>query len=321
MPLLVAVTGRVFATRPVKCELSENEGVIVHLREEQKSEKRSQNVWFTDSEPLRDIVREAPWALADGRGPFAVMVPVVDGRHAGGDYLQVSGDIFIPAAEGLTDQILGHLVGHKNLGIRRTERYLPVGTVLTAVGELAEVIDGQAGGFKGAFRQNGKVLVLKAPRGGPFILSKMRLPELIASAEATSVFCGRVAMVLTSAGAAMLAVSFVQTYLRRKREAYWERLAREARARRTRTTTGESGSAARADGAAAAVAGGVNDGDTNNELEDRRGLCTICLEKDCDMVFPNCGHMCVCGSCANSGNMLQCPMCRTHGRPIRVFIT
>ena len=193
VPLLVAVTGRVWASRPVKCELSENEGVIVSLREEQKTEKRSQNVWFSDSEPLRDVVRESPWALADGKGPFAVMVPVIDGRHAaaGGNYLETSGDIFIPAAEGFTDQILGHVLGVKNLGIRRTERYLPVGTVLTAVGELQEVREDQSSSMKGTFRSHDKVLVLKAPQGGPFILSKLPLPDLIASAEATSVICGK----------------------------------------------------------------------------------------------------------------------------------
>ena len=321
VPLLVAVTGRVWASRPVKCELSENEGVIVSLREEQKTEKRSQNVWFSDSEPLRDVVRESPWALADGKGPFAVMVPVIDGRHAaaGGNYLETSGDIFIPAAEGFTDQILGHVLGVKNLGIRRTERYLPVGTVLTAVGELQEVREDQSSSMKGTFRSHDKVLVLKAPQGGPFILSKLPLPDLIASAEATSVICGKIAVVFTTAGVCMLGISLIQSYLRRKRELYWERLAREARARRAGTAAATSrGGVSRGDGAGGADVNGEDGSD--NEL-DRRGLCIICLEKDCDMVFPNCGHMCVCGNCTSSGRLAQCPICRTHGRPIRVFIT
>lgn len=61
------------------------------MREEKRSERRaSGSTWVTDSQLLRESVREAAWSLADGSHKE---LPVEQGRRAAGDYLQVSGDI------------------------------------------------------------------------------------------------------------------------------------------------------------------------------------------------------------------------------------
>jgi hypothetical protein len=108
--MLIAVTGRVFADKPIACELSPAQGAIVQLREEKKTSKRavSASVWLTDTETLRSSIREAEWGLTDGS---KLQLPVVDGRHAEGDSLQMSGDVWTPASETAIGTIIGELGG------------------------------------------------------------------------------------------------------------------------------------------------------------------------------------------------------------------
>lgn len=105
VPVLIAVTGRVLAPKPYRCEMSDSEAAIVEvgfgclaackqgisgwlppnlisaalrhqpccvpcpqMREEKKSERRAGgNAWVPDSQLLRETVKEAAWALGDGR--------------------------------------------------------------------------------------------------------------------------------------------------------------------------------------------------------------------------------------------------------------
>lgn len=111
-PIVVAVAGRVWAPKPLKCELSNNEGVIVELREDRKYEQRlsTPGVWLTESEPLRETHRHTDWALVEslpGRGK--VEIPVQNARRLYGDYLQMSGDVFIPAESNLVDQVISQV--------------------------------------------------------------------------------------------------------------------------------------------------------------------------------------------------------------------
>lgn len=60
------------------------------MREEKKSERRTSSAaWVADSQLLREAVRETDWALGDAS---RAQLPVEAGRHAFGDYLQMSGD-------------------------------------------------------------------------------------------------------------------------------------------------------------------------------------------------------------------------------------
>lgn len=147
VPLVVAVTGRVWTARPLSCELSETAAAIVELQEERKGERRAGAVWVRQSEPVRTSVREAEWCLQEasgepGRQNEPMQLPVLAGSSAHGDYLQSSGDVFVPAqGGGVMDALVGELAGHRHLGQRIRERALPVGTAITAVGELADVLD------------------------------------------------------------------------------------------------------------------------------------------------------------------------------------
>jgi hypothetical protein len=40
------------------------------------------------------------------------------------------------------------------------------------------------------------------------------------------------------------------------------------------------------------------------------------------MIFPECGHLCLCRPCvASCGQLDRCPICRERGRPRQVYLT
>jgi len=282
----------------------------MQLREDKKSETRNSSVWLTDSEPLRDVVKETAWALSDGAGPFTVQLPIVDGRHAGGHYMQMSGDVFIPAQEGLVEQVLGQLAGHKSLGVRRSERFLPQNTQITAIGELNMAVD-HPGAFKGAHRSHGKMCVLQQPRKGPFLLSRQRFPDIIASTQATSLFCAELSAWFTAAGTSMLiAVAWRKIWVWRQEQKMQQRV-KEVRMKRAAIKASSHEDKAE---------------EANRESDEAHevsvGMCVVCFERDSEMVYPNCGHLCACATCGRMGTaMARCPICRSRGSPIRVFRT
>lgn len=249
---------------------------------------------------------------------------------------------------------------------------LPVGTVLTAVGELNTAVEHpsafQVGGWvaqqlpsagvltcgrctleaaglraqdqmptglcppvpqppfhlQGAVRRGGKMLVLRQPRDGPFLLSRQPLPEVIASLQAASVACNQWAAAFTALGATMLVAAAAQkaaTWLRQRRMR--QRIEKALRERRAAAAAaGGGGEAAAAAGQpAAAGLGGSGAAVAAEGAEDEggiaRGLCVICFDRQPDVVFPSCGHMCACAQCGSG--LQRCPICRSRGRPIRVF--
>lgn len=299
----------------------------------------------------------------------------------------------IPAAQRHFTVVLAEQVtGARPLGVRQVERCLPVGTMLTAVGELNAAVE-HPSAFKvrrpsmtgrrqpsrvcgrarrcamwprmpasaasactpavhtllstrrallcaprgcdrqpsalpidrspqGAVRRGGKMLVLRPPRDGPFVFSRQPLPELIASLQATSTACQQWATVFTAVGATMLVAAATQhaaTWLRRRSI----RRRVEKALRQRQAAPGQAGAAACAPGGAAGAASpaaassavGQGSGDAGGGLAG--GLCVVCLEHSPDTVFPSCGHLCACSRCAAS--LARCPICRSRGRPIRVY--
>lgn len=51
--------------------------------------------------------------------------------------------------------------------------------------------------------------------------------------------------------------------------------------------------------------------DENRQLKDKI-LCKVCMERDVEITFIPCGHLCVCEKC--SRHVKKCPMCRNHIR-------
>lgn len=330
IPIIVAVTGKVFCPKPLQCDLSEQEGAIIELTEDKKSEtKTSSNVWILENDRLREVVRETDWALTPTSSAEATTIhlPVLGGRKASGEYLQISADIFTQANDGALEQVLRHLAGRKNIGIRQRERYLPQGSVITAVGELTTSYAKPDGEFKHSIKPapgSGMMYVLRAPRKGPFILSNQRLPELISSAQLAAAVCADIAGWCTAIGVSMLFVVGSRKAFVKYRERMMRLRIEEARKRRESLRGGTSGtkeedstSALRHSGKERPAAVGADE----HDAERVRGTCVVCLDRASDYVFP-CGHLCVCEGCLrSSGSMRGCPVCRSKGNPIRVYIT
>lgn len=172
---------------------------------------------------------------------------------------------------------------------------------------------------QGAVRRSGKMLVLRPPRDGPFLLSRQPLPELISSLQASSVACHQWAAVCATLGASMLAAAAVQhaaTWLRQRR--IRQRVEKALRERQA-AAGGGGGQGARPAAGEGAASGEAGAGAGEDDFEGgiARGVCVICFDRRPDEVFPGCGHLCVCHQCG--AGLQRCPICRTRGRPIRVY--
>ena len=163
------------------------------------------------------------------------------------------------------------------------------------------------------------MLVLRPPRDAPLVLSRQPLPELIASLQASSVLCQQWASGFATVGAAMLLAAAAQraaTWLRQRR--IRKRVQEALRERRAAAAAwGEQAAAGPAAGQAAAgqaAGAGAEDGEGGGMAD---GLCVVCFDRPPNVVFPACGHMCACAACGDG--LARCPICRSRGRPIRVF--
>jgi E3 ubiquitin-protein ligase MUL1 len=305
VPLVIAVTGRVFSRKPIKCELSKEDAVITQFQEEKRSDQRVGSIWSTFREPVRFIMRETDWSIRDNSG---VELPIIKGSQANISSFYLSGETYTPPPDtNLAQRALDEIRGRRELGVWTKETYLPMNVVVTIVGELRLGIN-HPGDFSRAVRSSqdgGKMLVLTAPsRGsGMFAITSLSLPEFIANVEGISRECGVWGGWITAAGVCCLAVSV------------WDRWSEWWTVRKMRRQFREEGGRRiRGEG----VQGGGGGEGEGGEAQGRR-TCVVCWTNECNTVFPQCGHMCVCIGC--SGGLDRCPMCRVAGHAIRVFET
>lgn len=299
MPLIIAVTGRVFSKKPIKCELSNEEAAITYFQEEKRADERIGSIWSTFREPVRSFMRETDWSVRDNSG---VELPIIKGSQANISSFYLSGEIHTPPPNmNLAQRALDEIRGRRDLGVWTKETYLPTNAVVTIIGELGLGIN-HPGDFSRAVRSSqdgGKMLVLGAPTGsrggGMFAITNLSLPEFIANVEGISRECGIWGAWITAAGVCCLTVSA------------WDRWSEWWTVRKMRKQFREQGRRIQIQG--------VQEG----EEEQGRRRCVVCWTNECNTVFPQCGHMCVCVGC--SGGLDRCPMCRVAGHAIRVFET
>ncbi|CAL8467759.1 g7297 [Coccomyxa elongata] len=233
LPVLVAVSGKVWTDAPLKCELVGRNAAIAEVREEQQFMRQvNSGEWVRDQHVVRQTWREAPWCLEDASH---VRLPVIQSRLARRLHLELAGDVFTPAEKGVTQRALDQLMGWRVLGQRHKERILPVGATITAIGELA-ASSADTAACKGAMSLGHphSILVLQAPQGGgPFILSYEKLPEIIASLNRVSRTCKLVANCFIGVGTVLITIKVIQgacRFLHRRK--IRKRLDAEARRRR-----------------------------------------------------------------------------------------
>eukprot|EP00873_Tetraselmis_striata_P026422 jgi/Tetstr1/446686/TSEL_003625.t1 len=319
VPLVIAVTGRVFCANPIKCEDGATEAAIVNATEQEHFLRQVENGnWKHEKATVFNSTREVPWSLDDGSG---VQLEVANGRDATNlaHDLTTIYDQYQQAGKTLFQHASDHIQGMRSLGIRRTERVLPVGTAVTAVGELAEAVPRPGGGL---------ALVLRRPsRGGPFYLTTKSLPELVESLSTLSRLCRVRSYTLSSpfplmggcpvgtwhGGLAPTGVALLLHHV--TSHLLEERRRRKLRARvqeRRHIQPAALMEDERQDGEGGA------DGEEAVQRDREANICVVCLERPLDAVFAKCGHMCCCIDCASRLN--QCPVCRRHTDVIRVFL-
>jgi E3 ubiquitin-protein ligase MUL1 len=323
LPLLVAVRGRADAVEPVACEHASGVAAVLYESavEQQFLKQTDAGEWVRDAALVAHVLKEAPWFLDDGS---KARVWVVGGAGASGLRLATVHDSFEPSARGVVKSSWEFLRGLKALGTRTTERALPVGTPLTAIGQAVRAEDGT-------------LQLRRPPSGRPFYVSTKTMEQLLDSLGAAARLFRVLSLGCTAAGVAMLLARAMQHLRAKRRAAAMRRRVEEAAAARR--------AAAAAGGGGGGAAGGAGDADEDAAQEEvpASQLCVICLERQHDVVFRDCGHLAACHTCAArltkvrlgarvatvrscganppplSHRAAQCPICRRTGPIIRVY--
>ena len=47
--------------------------------------------------------------------------------------------------------------------------------------------------------------------------------------------------------------------------------------------------------------------------------CVICIENGPNILFCNCGHLCICNNCLEFKKLSKCPVCKTENTILRVI--
>ncbi|CAD7704193.1 unnamed protein product, partial [Ostreobium quekettii] len=199
----------------------------------------------------------------------------------------------------LYSRILDRLTGYRPLGVKKSERVLAVGSLITIVGELTQSTeDGQR-----------KFVVRRPQGGGPFYISSKTLAELHASLSRVASTCKWLAVGFGALGAFLIFRSVYKSFSTARRyNQMRKRIEEEERRRRNRRAL----AAARRGEEAGGEARGEEEDEDNDE-----GLCVVCREREAHFVFIPCGHLCCCEICSLSLN--RCPMCRSRSHAHRVY--
>jgi len=284
LPIIVAIRGIVGSREALVAENSLETGVILENVVEQHYLRRADgSEWVRDAAVVSQTCREVPWYLEDGSG---TSVWVEGARSGDGLHLHTVSDTFDQDAfKGMVRVSIDYLRGVKDLGMRCTERMLPVKTPLTVVGEVSA-------------NPSGVLTIARPTRGKPFYVTSLSLDELLASLGAVSRTCKVLSIGCTLLGVYLFASTFARSMLTRYRaHQFRRRMAKQTRANpaldRSKTP-----------------AGGLDEHPASD-------VCIVCLEQPYGAVFKECGHMCCCMACASQ--LSRCPLCRAHSGVIRVY--
>ncbi|KAF5196629.1 E3 ubiquitin-protein ligase sp1 [Thalictrum thalictroides] len=319
LPLLVAVSGRVGSDTPIKCKHSNSKCVILNERVEQpvrtKCERCDRNKW--ENKHTGKLVKraEVPWENSlykiDDQGDGTGCVHVVGAEGASELDLTFASKIFEAPDESLLDEISNKCFTCKtDLSIKiypseRMEMVLPMGELLTAIGEAVK-------------DKNGAILIQR-PHTGKFYVTQKSIDHLIADLGLyQSIFkC-------FSVGFAVIGVSLIAEHLikkvkgRRHRSDLWRRSATERRNLLDMHRSDVSAAARRLEQDNGSLNGRTSYGSEIASDGLARDLCVICEDQEYNIAFVPCGHLCCCRSC--SSKLTNCPLCRRRiEQAIRTF--
>ncbi|GBF94919.1 hypothetical protein Rsub_08162 [Raphidocelis subcapitata] len=311
LPLLVALRGRADAASPKQCELSDARAVVHELVEEDILVTRSAagHAVRNPFETRRELTT-TDWFLEDGSGQ-RVRVESARTARVRHDALEMRQDYRERADGPALQSIAQFFTGNRTQGYKRKESYIPVGAILTVVGELSRnALAGTGGGAR---------YVVRPPPGGDYVITSQAVQQLRAGFVRASMVYKSIAVAFGGLGAYLIARKALRRWLRARRERAARKLlqqaAAKARERRAalHAAAAEEGGAAAAAGAAAPSAAAMAAGGDDRELD----TCVVCLEHQACIVFTGCGHLCVCQGCSKP--LKKCPVCRAASPMCRVF--
>jgi len=310
LPLVVALTGTIFCRKSVSCSLSDKECAIVERVEEKKVESLVNSVWVNGFEYMSLDRQEEVFGVSVDD----VVLPIVRPLSLQGKYLVKSGEKFEPNPNehSLVHHVVGQVSGYRDLGVRTTERCLPVGAVVTAIGELAwETVDStfeeQSNLVRNPKGSSSTALVLRPPSGKNkdtqhFMLWEgASFADVLAMYRGAASFAGTASMYCYVVGVSMLGTRLCRTFHRKYRErSFLKRFRQHLRdKRRNETSTAWQ--------------------EEDDEPNDTEHVCVVCMDQPSSKAYP-CGHLCICTSCSTRGSAATtCPICRTRGKPIIIY--
>ncbi|KAK1398980.1 RING-type E3 ubiquitin transferase [Heracleum sosnowskyi] len=171
LPLIVSVSGKVGSDRPIKCETSGLECVILKETTEKHILKRVRvcsklvPFWKEELNEIKSVIKEVPWYLDDGTG----QVFVVAAQRASYWKSTVGrGRCYRPKSLPITGT-LDDFWKDMDLVVKTTEPVLLAATPLTVIGE--------------AIKDETGTTRVRQPEAGPFYVSRMNIDELTANVK------------------------------------------------------------------------------------------------------------------------------------------
>ncbi|PRW57591.1 mitochondrial ubiquitin ligase activator of NFKB 1 [Chlorella sorokiniana] len=208
LPRRVVLQGRVHTASPIVAALSGREAAVVQAVELLVTEKRQRTEdggelrWVRRTSLLMEETRSTAWSLVDGSGAeLPIELPQRGRKGLLEGVLENGGDRLMPNRESRWGRVAEELLGDRTVGVQKSEEILPLGTVLTAVGELRSMIaSGRPDAFEDALRTpGGRMLVLC-----PSLLSRTPIHALVNDAESDAVEMEARAKLAQRAGYALL---------------------------------------------------------------------------------------------------------------------
>eukprot|EP01023_Acetabularia_acetabulum_P066169 TRINITY_DN8889_c0_g1_i1.p2 TRINITY_DN8889_c0_g1~~TRINITY_DN8889_c0_g1_i1.p2 ORF type:complete len:367 (-),score=54.78 TRINITY_DN8889_c0_g1_i1:151-1251(-) len=305
LPKLVAIRGRTFSDDPLKSELCAKKAVITRLTKERSSWKQDLTTgnWKREENNLMKVVDEALWCLEDGSG---VRIPVFGAQQASGQFFETAGEVFDQKDDRSTvRKLMDVCMGIRLEGIRTKESILPVGTLLTAVGEIVGVVEGTVRWPNGVIKcDNNKIMAIQTPKDGNMFITTKTLQQLCEGMGTTAKICRMIALGCGVVGVFLFLRKIWKLYSRKRRE---RRMRRQMEEFLRNHQNQPSAPNLAPGGTSAPAAPNVPHAD---EVGDG-GVCVICMESRCDAVFVPCGHMCCCYACGERMSR-RCPVCRSR---------
>eukprot|EP00210_Caulerpa_lentillifera_P004214 g4019.t1 len=294
LPVLIAVRGKTGSTKPLRTKLKDSFAVMIEESAEWNALKQTEKgIWLPESEVFEHVWTNTDWHITDGKTRLGVES---SNSAAHIERTLVTSRIFKEGESNTYKKMMNRLSGYQPLGVWKTEKSLPVGTVVTVVGELAKSFNGD------------ESMIIQKPsnafNGKPFYITNQTFEELSSSVTRN---VGTYKWLGVGFGTISLILMGVHV---------WKHIRSGMKYRRIRKQIEEENRRRR-------------EQSNNDELppprrrlqmdveSERRGKCIVCWDQPANAVFIPCGHLCACLTCCE--DIKRCPVCRHPCSVYKVF--